>query len=84
MPATSTLDVVRAFRCGSKRKAKRPSTGPHRLVRFAVLFETEGRGCFPHSAHGRCQRRSNCGDYNTTSTQKYNLSSPSVVLTVYR
>ena len=46
------------------------------LVRFAVLFETEGPGCFPHSAYGR-QCRFNCGDYNTTSTQKYNLSSPS-------
>ena len=43
------------------------------LVRFAVLFETEGPGCFPHSAYGR-QRRFNCGDSNTTSTQKYNLS----------
>ena len=59
------LDVVRASPCGSKRSYD-----------SAVLFETEGPGCFPHSAYGR-QRRFNCGDYNTTSTQKYNLSSPS-------
>ena len=51
------LDIVRAFRCGSKRKAEAAVDRPALLVALAAPFETSNaRGRFPHSAHGRRRR----------------------------
>ena len=43
------LDIVRAFRCGSKRKAEAAVDRPDLLVALAAPFETERPGPLPRT-----------------------------------